>query len=91
MGRVFSKRLYRFIAGVSSAFNFVHITSELREALLAWCRFLLTFNGCTMWQVPFCSTSTLNLLMLQRLLVLVFSGKDIGQMTVGLNLGETKI
>lgn len=50
-----------FISGVSSSFHFIHIAAELKEDLIIWRKFLLNFNGCALWQAPFCSTSALNL------------------------------
>lgn len=61
MGRVFSKRLYHAISGISSPFHFVQITSGIRDDLKVWRRFLSTFNGNCLWQAPFCSASALHL------------------------------
>lgn len=61
MGRVFSKRLYRSISGIKSPYHFVRITASLRADLLVWKQFLSSFNGCSFWQEPFCTSEALNL------------------------------
>lgn len=60
MGRVFTKRLYRTISGISSPSHFVRITSEVIADFRVWLEFLGTFNGCSVWQFPFCSASALH-------------------------------
>lgn len=59
MGRVFTKRLYRAISGITYQSHFVRITSALVADLRVWLDFLRTFNGCSLWQFSFLPASAL--------------------------------
>lgn len=61
MGRVFSKHLYRAILGVTSPNHFVRVTADICDDFLIWHKFLYSFNGCALWQAPFCVSSVLNI------------------------------
>lgn len=62
MGKVFWKWLYQSNVDVASPFHFVLITLDTREDLLIWKKCLINFNGCSLWQAPFCLASAFNLL-----------------------------
>lgn len=61
MGRVFSKRLYRAIAGCRSPNHFVRINSSLVSDLLVWNDFFSSYNGRSFWQTPFQDNSVVSL------------------------------
>lgn len=60
-GRVFSKRLYKVLAGLKNPHHFVRISSDLREDLKVWDCFLASYNACSYWQTPFCDASVISL------------------------------
>lgn len=61
MGRVFSKCLYRAVLGITFPTHFARVTTDIRDDLLIWHKFLSSFNSCFLWQAPFCVSSALNL------------------------------
>lgn len=51
MGRIFSLRLYLAIWGYKNPYSHIRLTTDLKEDMLVWLKFLNHFNGRAFWQV----------------------------------------
>lgn len=53
MGRIFSRRLSMATSGFKSPFSHIRLTCEMKDDLMVWSKFLIDFNGRSLFQSDF--------------------------------------